>query len=83
MDLDGILAELYARRQSIDRTIAEFEKLMLPAKRPGFLKPKPQDRRGRGRKSMDPAERLEVSARMRRYWDGRRKAKAQGGAGMI
>ena len=76
MDLDGILAELYARRQSIDRTIAEFEKLISPTNRPGFLKPKPKDHRGR--KSMDPAERLEVSARMRRYWDSRRKAKAQG-----
>ena len=32
----------------------------------------------RGRKSMGVEERKEVSARMTRYWAGRRKARAQG-----
>jgi hypothetical protein len=72
MDLFKIIRELYEERQRIEEAIARLEALPsrgrkeLPAALP----------RRRGRKSMDPAERLEVSRRMKEYWE-RRRAKAQ------
>ena len=65
MDLAKIIHELRLRRQVVVRTIAELENQACA------VGPAPISKR-RGRKSMGPAERLEVSKRMRRYWSDRR-----------
>ena len=70
LNLDGILAELHARRQVLDQVIQELEKMEPTGKPAGFLK-RPQGRRGR--KTMGEEERQQVSARMQRYWADRRK----------
>jgi hypothetical protein len=67
MDLLGLIKELQARKQQLDRTIAALETLesQTPAKR-------------RGRKFMGEAERQAVAERMRRYWANRRNRAAGG-----
>jgi hypothetical protein len=65
MDLQKAIRELYAEKERIDSVIASLEQY-LQGTGPG-----PEKRR-RGRKSMGPEERLEVSARMRSYWAARR-----------
>lgn len=67
MQLNQILADLYREKAAIEQTIANLE--ALNEKQPA----QPAGNR-RGRKSMGAAERLEVAARMKRYWAGRRKA---------
>lgn len=67
MDLQKAIRELYAEKERIDSVIASLEQY-LQGTGPG---PGPEKRR-RGRKSMGPEERLEVSARMRSYWAARR-----------
>lgn len=65
MDLFQAIQELYEEKRRLDQAIAALEgqggihAVSGPAKR--------------GRKSMNDVERKEVSARMKRYWDGRRK----------
>ncbi len=69
MDLYKTIQELYAEKEKLERVIASLEELQAVAgasRQP--LKP-----RRRGRKSMGPSERQEVSARMKRYWDSRRQ----------
>lgn len=72
MDLFRIIHELYAERERVEEAIARLEALMARDREeaPAALP------RRRGRKSMDPAERLEVSRRMKEYWE-RRRAKAR------
>ena len=65
MDLQKAIQELYEEKERIEAVIASLERFLLtreevPAKRK------------RGRKSMGPEERQEVSERMRTYWAGRR-----------
>jgi len=65
MDLQKAIRELYEEKERIDGVIASLEQYLrnnggAPAKR------------RRGRKSMGPEERQEVSARMRSYWASRR-----------
>jgi hypothetical protein len=72
MNLNKILACLYARKQILDRAITALEKMLETGQPSSFLKP-PSSRRRRGRQSMGNAERLQVSARMKRYWADRRK----------
>ncbi len=72
MDLYQTIQDLYAEKARLERVIASLEALLgiegaLPS---AVSKPK------RGRKSMDAKERLEVSSRMKRYWERRRKEKA-------
>jgi len=50
--------------------IASLEELQRTA---GALPVLPKGMQRRGRKSMDAAERQEVSERMKRYWAGRRQ----------
>ncbi len=65
MDLYQAIQELYEEKRRLDQAIAVLEgqggihAVSGPARR--------------GRKSMNEVERQEVSARMKRYWDGRRK----------
>jgi len=57
MDLQKAIRDLYEEKERIDGVIASLEQ---------YLRTK------RGRKSMGPEERQEVSARMRSYWASRR-----------
>jgi hypothetical protein len=67
MDLSDALAKLYAEKESLIRAITALEGLQNGAQAP---------RSRRGRKSMNPDERQEVSARMKKYWASRRMANA-------
>ena len=68
MDLSEAIQKLYAEKASLMRAIAALEALQQDARMgSGALR-----RSGRGRKSMDPEERQEVSLRMKRYWASRR-----------
>ena len=78
MDLYKALQELHAEKEKLDRVIASLEELQRTAG-PAPTSPKPAKRRGR--KSMNPAERQEVSERMRKYWAARRGTKGQEPAG--
>jgi hypothetical protein len=66
VDLEKVLQELRSRKALIERAIAQMEELLCGADGDA-----PQSRRGR--KSMGEAERLQVSARMKSYWESRRK----------
>jgi hypothetical protein len=70
MDLSKAIRELHIEKERLERTIASLEKLQREtlSEAPGMPK------RRRGRKSMEQAERREVSARMKRYWASRREA---------
>ncbi len=69
MDLQKAIRELYAEKERIDGVIASLEQYLQTG---GTI---PSKRR-RGRKSMGPEERQEVSARMRNYWASRRGEQA-------
>jgi hypothetical protein len=68
--LDRILIEtideLRREKQRLDRVIASLEELKAPV-----ASADAPVRSRRGRKSMSPEERREVSARMKRYWASR------------
>ena len=64
MDLDKTLRELYEEKKRLDRAIARLEERRAEQQQP--------KRSTRGRKSMGPEERLQVSARMAAYWAARR-----------
>ena len=66
MDLIKTIEELRCEKQRLDRVIASLEELKAPN---GSADPPIRSRRGR--KSMSPEERREVSARMKRYWANR------------
>lgn len=71
MDLYKAIQDLYAEKEKLERVIASLEELQRSAKgSPEFSKAS-----RRGRKSMSPAERQEVSERMRKYWAARRSEK--------
>lgn len=70
MNINKAIRELYEEKSRLDRVIASLEEMQrnaaaLPAALP--------ETRKRGRKSMDEHARQEVSARMKKYWDARRK----------
>jgi hypothetical protein len=70
MDLYKAIQDLYAEKERLERVIASLEELQqAPSPMPEL--PRPASRRGR--KSMSADERHEVSERMKRYWDSRRK----------
>ena len=72
MNLLKAIRELYEERKRLDRVIASLEELQKnPA--PEVPGQTPADRR-RGRKEMSAEERRVVSARMKKYWEARRKA---------
>ena len=76
MDLNATIRELCAERDRLAAVIAQLE--MLTQGKNGthsayeVLAPHSH----RGRKSMGAEERLEVSARMKRYWASRRQGRA-------
>jgi len=78
MDLYKAIQDLYAEKEKLERVIASLEELQRTA---GTLPAVPKPARRRGRKSMDSAERQEVSERMRKYWANRRQSKLPGPSG--
>ena len=68
MDLSDAIQKLYAEKVSLMRAISALEALQQEASQASDGQPRPR----RGRKSMDPTERQEVSLRMKRYWASRR-----------
>ena len=72
MDLYQALQDLYAEKEKLERAIASLEALRRAG---GEGTPLPNPGKRRGRKSMDPEERAEVSARMKKYWANRRRQK--------
>ena len=74
MDLYNAIQDLYAEKEKLERIIASLEELQRTA---GTLPALPKPAKRRGRKSMNPSERQEVSERMRKYWAGRRQPRQQ------
>jgi hypothetical protein len=70
MDLSDTIQKLYAEKESLIRAITALEALQRDAQ----VGSSAVARSRRGRKSMNPEERQEVSLRMKRYWAGRRSA---------
>ncbi len=68
MNLEETIQRLRAEVDVLERVIKTLEELQCNS----LLLPKPPPKR-RGRKSMNPAERQEVSERMRKYWASRRQ----------
>jgi hypothetical protein len=68
MDLYKAIQDLYAEKQRLERVIASLEELQ----RSGGSTAAPPVKR-RGRKSMSSKERREVSQRMKKYWESRRR----------
>ncbi|HEU0119109.1 MAG TPA: hypothetical protein VFQ91_01205 [Bryobacteraceae bacterium] len=66
MDLQKAIRELYEEKERIEGVIASLEQYLRTNGAVVAAK------RKRGRKSMSPEERQEVSARMRNYWASRR-----------
>ena len=73
MDLYKAIQDLYAEKEKLERVIASLEELQRAAEASPL--PKVEGKR-RGRKSMGSKEREEVSERMKKYWDARRKKTA-------
>ena len=71
MDLYKAIQDLYAEKEKLERVIASLEELQRTSGAAPEL-PKPGKRRGR--KSMSSKERLEVSERMKKYWESRRRS---------
>src|ERR1035437_151266 len=74
MDLYKAIQDLYAEKEKLERIIASLEELQRTT---GPLPVLPKPAKRRGRKSMNPSERQEVSERMRKYWASRRQPKQQ------
>jgi hypothetical protein len=66
MDLTNIIEDLRREKERLDRAIASIEQLQADGDIPV--------RSRRGRKSMSPEERRQVSARMKKYWAAKPKA---------
>lgn len=84
MDLRNTIRELYEEKQRIEEAIASLEELQGSKGRlAAHALPESPRKERRGRKTMPPEERREVSSRMKRYWAKRRAGlvKASGGGG--
>ncbi len=64
MDVHKALRELYLEKKRLDAAISNLERRARTPIRPGAG--------ARGRKQMSAEERIEVSKRMKRYWEARR-----------
>jgi hypothetical protein len=69
MDIYAVIRELHREKERLDRTIAALELLEANAD----AVPREGAKR-RGRKSMSPEEREQVSDRMKKYWAQKRKS---------
>ena len=70
MDISKAIEYLYEEKKRLERAIASLEELRRTG---GQLPDEPRQPGRRGRKSMDLAEREEVSRRMKKYWASRRE----------
>jgi hypothetical protein len=69
MDLYKAIQDLYAEKEKLERVIASLEELQRAA---GLrIPPAPTSGKRRGRKSMSPEDRQEVSERMKKHWANR------------
>jgi hypothetical protein len=75
MDLFDAIQKLYAEKESLVRAISALEALQHNSKDATGLV-----RSRRGRKSMNPEEREEVSMRMKKYWASRRVSPLETGS---
>jgi hypothetical protein len=75
MDLYRAIQQLYEEKERLERVITSLEELQRTA---GLVPVLPHGLKRRGRKSMAPAERREVSERMKKYWENRRKQREPG-----
>jgi len=66
MDLNKIIRELQDERDKLEQIVKSLEQLQITAGQ------KQEPPAKRGRRSMDPEARVEVSERMKRYWADRR-----------
>ncbi len=71
MDFYKAIRELLEEKKRLDRLIAELEALEKAGDGTNGTAPRSR----RGRKSMSEEEKLQVSERMRRYWEARRAEK--------
>ena len=69
MDLSDAIQKLYTEKETLAKAIAALEALQAAA---DGGTPSAPARSKRGRKSMKPEERQEVSQRMKKYWEDRR-----------
>jgi hypothetical protein len=73
VDINGILEQLYTRREKLRQVIAELEQLQHISGPLSIASVSVSKRRGR--KSMGPEERQQVSKRIKQYWAKRRAAR--------
>jgi hypothetical protein len=66
MDITQTIAELRLKKKKIDQTIQFLEGLLPSHEHPAVKR--------RGRKSMGPEERQQVSERIKRYWASQKRA---------
>ena len=75
MDLTSIIRNLYAEKEKLDRAISSLEEMQASDSTESLSSAErrrsPSTGR-RGRKSMENAEREQVSKRMKAYWSKRR-----------
>jgi hypothetical protein len=76
MDISKAIEYLYEEKKRLERAIASLEELRRTG---GQLPDEPRPPGRRGRKSMDLAEREEVSRRMKKYWASRRGEPVENG----
>jgi hypothetical protein len=69
VDLYKAIRALYDEKKRVDRLIHSLERIQAR----GGDRPHPVIRIRQGRRKMSAAERLEVSRRMKRYWEARRQ----------
>jgi hypothetical protein len=69
MNINKAIRELHEEKKRLDHVIASLEEMQRNAAAQGVA----VIEKKRGRKSMDREARQEVSERMKRYWDARRK----------
>jgi hypothetical protein len=72
MNLQETLRLLKIEKERLERAIALLEELQGDGGNPPQVMPS-----RRGRKSMPPDERREVSERMKKYWESRRQRKPE------
>lgn len=69
MNINKAIRELHEEKKRLDHVIASLEEMQRNAAALNLGIPEKK----RGRKSMDEQARQEVSERMKKYWDSRRK----------
>jgi hypothetical protein len=74
MDLYRAIRELREEKRRVEEAIASLEELVKSAGGIRSLDLDTLARKRRGRRSMPPEERRDVSERMKKYWAGRRAA---------